>query len=75
MPDVIRVAAAQRPPYVLYNASAPAGNQQFTGLLVRLLPVLLAQANISTPYQIYNAPDNEGGTLINGSWNGGSFSI
>ena len=69
MEELIRVAAAHRPPYVLYNDSAPVGSQ-FKGLLIQLLPVLLAQANISTPYEIYNAPDNEGGTFFNTSWNG-----
>lgn len=69
MSDSLRVAAAHRPPYVIYNGSA-SGSERFTGLLVDLLPALLQYANITTPYEIYNAPDNEGGTLDNDTWNG-----
>ena len=70
MATLLRVAAAHRPPYAIYNASAPV-SKQYTGLLVELLPALLSAANISIPYEIYNAPDNEGGTLnANNTWNG-----
>ena len=69
MGEVLQVAAAHRPPYVLFNASAE-GSARFTGLLVQLLPKLLELAKITTPYEIYSAPDNEGGTLRNQTWNG-----
>ena len=66
---VLRVVAAHRPPFVFYNGNR--SSFQFTGMLVDLLPTLLGYAEINPKLEYYNAPQNEGGTLLdNGSWTG-----
>ena len=49
MATTIRVAAAQRPPYVFVNNQL-SGPAAYSGLLVQLLPVLLQTANITAPF-------------------------
>ena len=72
--SVLRVAAAQRPPYVFVNGNLT-GQAAYSGLLVQLLPVLLQTANISTKYEIYTAPDNEGGSQTKGVYTGAPWRL
>ena len=69
MATTIRVAAAQRPPYVFVNNQL-SGPAAYSGLLVQLLPVLLQTANITAPFEVYTAPDNEGGSYSDGAYTG-----
>lgn len=63
----IRVVAATRPPYAYPNASDPYG---WSGMLIQLIPVLFQVAGINASFDFYQSPDNGGGALINGTWNG-----
>ena len=67
--SVLRVIAAHRPPFVFYNGNSN-GGLQFTGMLIDLLPTLLGYAQISPTIVYSNAPDNNAGSLVNGSWTG-----
>lgn len=67
--SVLRIVAADRPPFVFYNGART--DFKFTGMLVDLLPTLLGYAQINPRLEYYNAPSNEGGTqLANGTWTG-----
>ncbi|GAQ88650.1 glutamate receptor [Klebsormidium nitens] len=63
----INVVVAERPPYAYPNASDPYG---WSGMLVSLIPVLFQAAGINASLNFYESPDNGGGTLKNGTWNG-----
>jgi hypothetical protein len=67
----LRVAAADRPPFVFIDA-ARSGNARFYGLLVDLLPVLLSYGAADgdrTTLEYYAVPPS-GGELKNGTWTG-----
>ena len=68
--STLRVVAAHRPPFVFYNGNRTRADLQFTGMLVDVLPTLLGYARISPTLQYYNAPENVGGSFVNGSWTG-----
>ena len=68
--SALRVVAAHRPPFVFFNGNRTRADLQFTGMLVDVLPTLLGYARISPTIQYYNAPENVGGSLVNGSWTG-----
>ena len=74
MSNAIRVAAATRPPYVFINSQI-SGPAAYSGLLVQLLPVLLQTANITAPYELYTAPDNEGGSYTGGKYTGRTVNL
>lgn len=64
---LIHVVAAERPPYAYPNASSPYG---WSGLLVQLIPLLFQVAGYNASFRFYQAPQNAGGTLTNGTWSG-----
>lgn len=53
----LRIVSAHRPPLVIVSPGTDGGQEQFSGMLVDLLPALLATAKISTPYRIYSLPN------------------
>ncbi|GAQ82470.1 glutamate receptor [Klebsormidium nitens] len=64
---ILRVVAADRPPFIYSNSSSPYG---WSGLLVDLLPVVLALAGLNATLKFHKSPSNTGGVLQNGTWTG-----